>query len=115
MQRDLILLVLIPFLMVFPLFWSHISIVEGDLLIFFEQLYRLPWKEGWNPDISGGVPRFVNPQLATFYPPAWPFAWGFHRYLPWYFVLHSILAGVGTWLWLRENKRSQRYVRRLIT
>ena len=103
MSTKFIVIILVSFFMVLPILSPSSTIVEGDLLIFFPSLYQLPWEAMWTPEISGGTPRFVNPQLGILYPLAWPFAVDFHAYLPVYFLLHVWIAGLGMLFWLQHR------------
>lgn len=104
MFRDCILLFLISVGLIFFIIPPDQTVVEGDLLIFFPTLYQLPWEGLWTPNLSGGTPRFVNPQLGFLYPPSWILAVDFHAYLPLYFLLHVLIAGIGIRTWLTEKK-----------
>ena len=103
MLAKITVIVLVSFFMVIPIISPNSTIVEGDLLIFFPSLYQLPWDAMWTPELSGGTPRFINPQLGLFYPLAWPFAIDFHQYLPVYFLLHVWIAGLGMYFWLKRK------------
>ena len=106
MFRDCIILFLVAVGLVFFILPTDQTIVEGDLLIFFPSLYQLPWEGMWTPELSGGTPRFVNPQLGILYPIAWVLALGFHTFLPVYFVIHVLIAGLGIRGWLKHLKVS---------
>lgn len=103
MSTKFIVIILVSFFMVLPILSPSSTVVEGDLLIFFPSLYQFPWEAMWTPEISGGTPRFVNPQLGILYPLAWPFAVNFHMYLPIYFLLHVWIAGLGVLFWLQHR------------
>ena len=106
MWTKYIVIFLVSFCMVLPILSPNSTIAEGDLLIFFPSLYEFPWEAMWTPELSGGTPRFINPQLGHLYPLSWPFAYDFHTYLPVYFLLHVWISGLGIFYWLSHRRTS---------
>lgn len=93
--------------LLWPLFLGR-SLYWGDLLLYFEPMYRYAGetlRQGrvplWNPDILCGQPFLGNPQMSVFYPsslllffvPAWLF-------LSIDSVLHLFLCGAFTYCYL---------------
>ena len=100
MFRDICIICAILLSVVFPILSPSQTIVEGDMLIFFSSLYQLPTEGIWSPDFSGGIPRFENPQLGILYPPAWLLGVDFHLFLPFYYIIHGVIAALGIRYWL---------------
>jgi hypothetical protein len=60
---------------------------------------RLPF---WDPFQFGGYPFLSNPQVGFFYPPTWlAFLLPSRIGISWYVVLHTWLAAVGMWMYVR--------------
>lgn len=67
---------------------------------------RLPL---WDASQFAGYPFLSNPQVALFYPPTWLILLlPVHIGLSWHVLLHIVVAGLGMFLFVRQQSHSQR-------
>lgn len=114
--RDWVLIALLffsGFALLAPALLRNTLIADNDLLWLFYpflsfsrdaiQNFQLPL---WNPYHFLGFPQYAEPQLATFYPIWWLFAWSplpTAQLLTWMFAFHIGLAAAGVFVLARQE------------
>ncbi|MCO5187300.1 MAG: YfhO family protein [Anaerolineae bacterium] len=109
----IILLFLSGFALVAPALLRDSLVAGNDLLWLFYpflsfsrdaiQNFQIPL---WNPYHFLGFPQYAEPQLATFYPIWWLFAWSplpTAQLLTWLFAFHIGLAAAGVFVLARQD------------